>query len=48
MTLEEIETRQSELNAFCDWLTTHNPRDYMDYYHLRGAGLDVMRPGDAA
>lgn len=44
MSPDEIEARQAEVDAFSDWLTTHEPRDYMTYVHERGVELDLKRP----
>lgn len=45
MTQQEIEARQNELDQFADWLTDHDPREYMTYYHQRGVELDLDRGG---
>lgn len=46
MDLSEIEIRQDEAECYTDWLTKHDPHDYMAYHHARGAVLDALRPGE--
>lgn len=43
MTLAEITWRQAELDAFADWLTDHDSRDFLQYYYQRSGELDAER-----
>ena len=38
--------KQGEVEKYTHWLTTHDPRNYMEYHHSRNLQLDKTRGGD--
>ena len=38
--------RQAEVDRFSNWSDGHDPRNFLDYAHQRGAEIDETRGGD--